>query len=796
MQSLDDDAAETAHLPETLHAFFDAIPDLVLFARPDGRVVFVNEAFTRLTGYTAEEALGTMPGDLLRCDETDPAAAAAIDRAIAENTPIVQETVNARKNGEIFRAEVRMNPVRNHDGKVVGLLFVDRDLSSLNTEIARRTDAERESARLREQLRLAIESMPDGFVLYDDNDRLVLSNQRYREIYKDEDGFTITGMSFEALLRHDLAHGKFPDAVGREEAWVAERLARFCDPSGPFLQRLDDGTWLRILEKRTPDGFLVGLRTDVTELREKQIALEALNDELSTALAARDAAEARFFDIAAISADWFWEQDADLRFTYVSESLRGSTGVDPTSTIGRRRAELTLTEALKGYASDPAWLEERVSQRKPFRDFVYFFGHPDGGPEKGHWVRISGAPFFDAEGAFAGYRGTGSNITALLEARKRAEVADEAKSRFLATMSHEIRTPLTALLGHADLLRRKAEGAELAEHARAITEAGELLLTLVNDSLDIAKIEAGRLDLAEVVFRPDALLDRVARLHRARAEAKGLALEIHSAFSAEEELVGDEGRLIQVLNNLVGNAVTYTDRGGITLVALPLETGGVRFEVHDTGPGLAPAEAERLFDRFAQGAASAGRGGTGLGLAVVRQLVDLMNGTVDTRPATTQGTVMRVTLPLVSPAPRPPVPEIPQAETDALTGTKVLVVDDMAMNREVMRLLLAELGPEAVIVGSGQAALEAARTEVFDAYLLDISMPVMDGPETLKRLRALEQMIGRSPAKALAITANAFDDQMAEYRANGFDDVVEKPLTLDTLSAGLFRALVENAAAD
>ncbi|MEM9761181.1 MAG: ATP-binding protein [Pseudomonadota bacterium] len=788
---------------DTIQIVIDAMADIVLFCEPDGRVRLVNQAFTSVTGCSAVDAVGKRPGELLQCSTNDETAGdaieSAIESAIANHRAVTQTIINACADGTEYHAEVRLNPVRDAGGTVVAMLFVERDITALVREMARRTDAERESARLRKQLSIAIEAMPDGFVLYDRDDRLVICNERYRQLYGDSEGKFVPGADFEDLLREDLAKGKFPDAIGREEAWVAERLDLHRNPGEPILQQLDDGTWLNVRELRTSDGGLVGLRTDVTELREKALELERLNAALTAALAARDKAEARFFDIAAISSDWFWEQDDEFRFTYVSSTLLESTGVDPATALGRRRAEMTAPGTIAGYASDPAWLEQRLAKREPFREFVYFFTDPGSASSRGEWVRISGAPFYDSAGEFAGYRGTGSNITALLEARQRAEEADKAKTQFLATMSHEIRTPMTALLGHAQLLQHGAltldAPAGIGEHARAIGEAGELMLSLVNDCLDLAKIEEGKLALKRAPFSPAVLLERVARLHQARAEAAGLRVNIRCDIDPEARFIGDELRLLQVLNNLVSNAVAYTDEGSVTLTLQEGEDEGLVFEVQDTGPGLSADIAATLFDRFAQGASAAGRGGTGLGLAVVRQLVDLMRGTVDVLPLRSlageqrRGTVMRVTLPLPPEEAARTEQRSQAADQHNFSALRVLAVDDVVMNREVIGAMLDFLGPAAVIVSSGQAALDAIQSESFNTYLIDISMPDLDGPGTLAALRRLEQADGRQTAHAVAMTAHAFEHQRTTYLDAGFDEVLVKPLTLDSLRGALAAAL-------
>ncbi|MEM6679916.1 MAG: ATP-binding protein, partial [Pseudomonadota bacterium] len=712
--------------PQGIQSFIDAYLDIVFISDPQGRVLYVNRAFQSITGYPDEAVLGRRPGELLRCAETDPLTAAAIDNAIAEHRALECDIVNARRDGTLYYAEVRLTPIMRADGTVEGMLFAERDVTQLYEERARRTEAEEESRRLRDQLRVAIDTIPDGLVLFDANDRLVISNDRYHEIYDDDDAFDPMA-GFAELVRRDIARGKFPDAAGREEAWLAERVASFRNPGDPVIQRLDDGTWLRITERRTLDGGLVSLRTDITELREKQLELERINAELKAALAAQAAAEERFFDIAAISADWFWEQDHELRFTFISESLRDSTGHDPRYTIGGRREDIAAAEIVSPYSGNPDWLEERISRREPFQDFVYQLSPPlDGGGRS--WVRISGAPIFDNAGTFKGYRGVGSNITPLIEARQRAEEADRAKSEFLATMSHEIRTPMTAVIGHAEMLVRESDPARVADHARTIGEAGAMMLSLVNDCLDLARIEQGRLLLRTNTLTPADLVERVGRLLRPQAEEKGLEITFVVSAAARAPRLGDETRLIQMLTNLVGNAIAYTDEGHVEISADVDEEGRVLFGVCDTGPGLTQAEAECLFERFAQGPLANQQGGSGLGLAVVNQLTGLMGGTIHIRACTDHngGTKITLTLPLVMVADAEqddPLASTPDSAAPAPSlPRRVLVVDDVALNREIMGLLLDALGVEHVIVDSGPAALSVAQTEPFDAYLVDISM--------------------------------------------------------------------------
>ncbi len=341
-----------------------------------------------------------------------------------------------------------------------------------------------------------------------------------------------------------------------------------------------------------------------------------------------------------------------------------------------------------------------------------------------------------------------------------AQAAGQAKMRFLANMSHEIRTPLNGILGMAHLLARSPLDDGQRRRVDSLLHSGRHLLTVVNGVLDFSKVSEGKLELARRPFDLRRTIGEALSLFTARAEIRGIALAMRVAQDVPAWVDGDAGRLTQVLNNLVGNAVKFTERGRIALEVgrMPGSPDCLRFEVRDTGIGIAPADQGRLFEPFRQVDDSATRrhGGTGLGLAISRELVTLMGGEIGLESRPGEGSVFWFTAEL--PETHAPAPQ-PSRETGAsvtLSG-RVLVVEDNDINREIARDILAGQGLEVRCASDGAQAVALADTEVFDVILMDCQMPVLDGFAATGRIRAREREMGQSRVPIVALTASALE---------------------------------------
>jgi len=374
-----------------------------------------------------------------------------------------------------------------------------------------------------------------------------------------------------------------------------------------------------------------------------------------------------------------------------------------------------------------------------------------------------------------------------------AQQANQAKSAFLATISHEIRTPLNGILGMAQAMSREPMTGDQQERLRVLRQSGSTLLTLLNDMLDMAKIEAGKIQLEAVDFDPEALARDACDAFGAIATEKGLALSFE-ARGVRGLYRGDPTRVRQILYNLIGNAVKFTDQGRVD-VRLALEETGFVVTVEDTGVGFSDAARTSLFEKFSQGDATTTRrfGGSGLGLPISRDLARLMEGeiTVESRPGA--GSSFRVFLPIPRterPAATPAA--APAAEHLAMSRggrPAILVAEDNPTNQVVLRSLLADAGVDLEVVEDGRLALEAWRRRAFDLILMDINMPVMDGVSATRAIRAEERERARARTPIIALTANAMDHQKHDYLAAGLDAHVSKPIDLTALFAAMAEAL-------
>jgi signal transduction histidine kinase/ActR/RegA family two-component response regulator len=380
----------------------------------------------------------------------------------------------------------------------------------------------------------------------------------------------------------------------------------------------------------------------------------------------------------------------------------------------------------------------------------------------------------------------------LESARDAAEAASQAKSRFLAVMSHELRTPLHGVLGAAELLQRET-GVTPEQQAWVATvqRGGRHLLRLVEDMLDLSRIEAGRLDLAQQPLDLRRCLARALESVQPLADSKGLQLSSQLDAGLPAWVRGDALRLSQVLINLLGNAVKFTDRGEVQLRAWHEAARGVLVEVRDSGIGIAAADRERIFESFVQADSGSTRrhGGTGLGLAITRQLVGLMGGRLALDSELGRGTRVQLVLPLPSAEPPSTTAENEAEPTATLAGMRVLLVDDDSVNTTIASHLLELMQAQVHCADSGEAALQWLTHSHCDIVLMDWRMPGMDGLEATRRLRAGQAGAAGRTVPVLALTASAFDDDRAACLAAGMNDVLVKPVDGATLLQALRRHL-------
>lgn len=486
----------------------------------------------------------------------------------------------------------------------------------------------------------------------------------------------------------------------------------------------------------------------------------------------------RFKDFAKTVGDWFWEIDPDYRFTYISSPNLANHTIDHSNMLRAFGEHGDFAEKLKA----------KLEAEEAFEDLEWQF--EDHGQIV--WFSISGTPFFNKQGTFLGFRGTAKDITSrkqqifeLQQARQQAESANKAKSQFLAMMSHEIRTPLNAVLGLLDMLGSSGLDNKQMSWINQMDQSAQLLLTIINDILDLSRIESGSFELYYDKMSLSDCVDLVVTQLQEQATKKHIRFNTTIKSGVPDAIVGDKNRISQVLFNLVGNAIKFTNEGSVN-VDIHRDGKQLKIEVSDTGIGIAPEAQKILFNPFIQADGSITRkyGGTGLGLAISQHLIQKMQGEINLRSVTGKGSCFTVTIPLKeSPQNDKHRMCMPQ-DKQSLVPLNILVAEDSPTNQLVAKLMLEKRGHQVTIVSNGQQVVDMDPLSLaeFDLILMDISMPVMDGIQATKALRDSGII-----TPIIALTANVMQADQEEYLRAGMNDFIPKPIIAKDLEMVLAR---------
>jgi PAS domain S-box-containing protein len=773
---------------ERFRGVFEHAPSGICVGGLDGRLLQVNGAFCRMLGYSEWELLTKTWRQLTHPDDLGPAPRRQEQLCNNPAGCLDAEIRYIHQTGKVVWARVRVSVVRDSGDSPLYFVVHAEDI----TERKRSEDALHESE---DRFRVMADSCPTMIWVTGAEGEAQFINRQYREFCGATQEQAEGDNWWQLIHPEDVTDyvGAFQNAVREHRPFRAEARLRRAD-----------GEWRLVGSYATPrlspgGAFLghVGLSADITE---RNLAEQALRNS-----------EEKFRELAENIREVFWMMPpAANEMLYVSpvyeqvwgrscESLHQNpmSWAEAIHPDDREQAHLVFARQIQG---EPVDSEYRISTPR--------------GQEK--WIRDRAFPIRNAEGQLTRVVGIAEDVTEqkhheeeLIHAREAADAANRAKSRFLANMSHEIRTPMNGVLGMLQLLEETDLTPEQRRFAGVARNSGRALVELIDGILDLSKIEAQKITLQKLSFNLHHALEEAAEPLRVQANAKGLQFHSRIAPDTPEYVRGDVHRVRQVLTNLVGNAIKFTDRGEVTLYT-GLESQGdgtatVRFAIADTGIGIRPEQLAVLFSPFVQADASTTRryGGTGLGLAICKQLVEMMEGTIGVDTEEGRGSTFWFTAVFGRSSEQPASERkdesgvragaTPRIRTDA----RILVAEDNATNRDVILAQLQKLGYQATAVCNGAEAIQALQADAlehkgYDLVLMDCQMPVMDGFEATRHIRESTQ----AGIPIIAVTADAMSGDRDRCLSKGMNDYISKPVDLGALAEVLAKWLTRPAASE
>ncbi len=755
-------------------SLFDCSPDAIFVEDFNGVVLDVNPAACRLQGLPRERLVGLSVYDLTPTNQRD-ALARGFGRLVRGDLQFI-EGYSWHVDGRAIPVELHVN--RFEYGGVPALLLIVREL----------TERRRVQGQL-EKLSRAVEQTADGVFITDRNGLIEYINPAFEQM---------TGYSPE-------------EAVGQ-----TPRLVKSGRHGVEFYQRLWETvlagrTFRSTLTNRKKDGELCYADVTITPLKDVRGAVTHFVATWKDITEAKEAEEElrrsreRFELAVAGSGDGIWDWDVTRNEVFFSRRWKQMLGyaedeISPQFIEWENR--LHPDDRERALATVKAYLDGQL----PEYELEHRLRHKDGGYR---WILTRGVALRDADGRPYRMAGSHTDVTdrkkaeeKLRAAQRAAEEANRAKSEFLANVSHELRTPLNGILGMTDLVLGTTLADEQREHLQLVKVSTAHLLAVINDLLDFSKIEAGRLELVPAPFRVRASLAGTISALAVQARAKGLDFHCDVQPAVPDRLVGDWPRLAQVLVNLIGNAIKFTEKGAVFVEvglaacglaassAKPQAAVELQFLVRDTGIGIPAAQLRRIFDPFVQADSSTTRryGGTGLGLSIAAKLVEMMGGRIEVESTPGRGSTFRFTAALPT-APVESEKAATPSDHDARAPSsaqplRLLIAEDHEINQRVLTALLSRMGHKSVVAPNGRAALERLANETFDGVLMDVQMPELDGLQATACIRAAEVGTDRH-LPIVALTAHAMTGDRERCLAAGMDGYLSKPINPDALAHAL-----------
>lgn len=782
-------------------AILDHAGYAVIATDPSGTITLFNPAAEALLGYEAEELIGKSTPALFHDRQEVIDRAAIVSREVGYDVapgfdvfvakakaglPSLDQWTYVTRSGERVPVSLNVSLLTSDDGRPLGFLGIARDLSEQLRDDAALKAAKMEADRQSQMLIATMANMDDGLMVVGDDTRIEIFNERALELLGLPEDLMRSRPTAQAILEYQTAQGEFAQSDAQVKSLLMPTLI---DGVRSHYERTrPNGTVLEIRTKSFGASSAVRTYRDITV--QKRLELELRDNESRFRLLAENTS-----DVIVLL------RNHDDERIYVSPSIKQLLGYSPEEFVALDRTDFVHEEDVAKLAQ----LRRDLNEENPTATSVHRLRHRLG---KWIWVEtvytLLKADEHKSADVIAVIRDVGERHRQqeeLQTAKDAAENAANAKSEFLAVMSHELRTPLNSVIGFSRLMLDSGEltTPAMQRYSRLVHDASKTLLSVVNDVLEVSRIEAGAIDLDLRPFSPLALVEGAADLLRPQASDKGVALLVGVAPDLPSSLIGDDARLRQILLNLLSNALKFTAHGKVELEVRSLRSDGdrnhLRFSVRDTGIGIPESKRSRIFERFSQADASTSRtyGGTGLGLSICKSLVELMDGEIgfDSREGHGSEFWFTVDLAPASTAADPGFLDGSAAGPRRNRPLHILLAEDVEMNQELAVAIISEWGHRIDVVSDGAGAVDAVQRQRYDLVLMDVRMPVMDGIEATSRIRAMGGVHARMPI--VAMTANVMAEEVARFREAGMNDHIGKPFDPDELHALIDRFAVPDA---
>ena len=764
-------------------------PASIVITNIDGNIVYVNQRFCELTGYEKEEVWGKNP-NILKSDHAPREFYKELWDTITQGKEWQGEFLNKKKNGELYWELASISAVKNSKGEVINFLAIKEDITERKA-----TQATLENERT--LFRTIIDLIPDAVYVKDLNFRKILSNPTDVKFSGKSNEEEVLGKTDYELLPPKVAQKSY-----EEDKQVLETGNPILRAEGTLIDNDKEEHSLliskvplyNIQEKITG---IVGVTHDITTIKEARTALQKAHKSLADVLNA-----AKHTSIIA--------SDTEGLITVFSKGAENITGYSASEMVGKQTPIILHLEPEVERRS--VELSKEAGRRvSGFETFVYNAKHHQHEERNWTYIRKDGSTLVvnlivtairDEHNIITGFLGIAHDITlqkqyeeGLLRARQEAEMANKAKSEFLANVSHEIRTPMNAIIGFAEILMSKIAEPSYKEHIKTILNSGRTLLSLINDILDLSKIEAGKLEIEYEPVHLPSVINEIQQVFMPKVKLKQLEFEIISSPDLPEYIFMDQVRLNQILFNVVGNAIKFTDKGYIRLETkaespTSPEIIDLTIEIEDTGIGIPQSQIETIFEAFTQQSGQSTRKyeGTGLGLAISKRLTEKMNGTISIKSEVGKGSTFTICFKEIKLSSSKQLQEAsknPGSGDLVFEPATVMIVDDIDFNIKILRSMLDYPNLKFVEATSGEEAIEMLEHEKPDIIFMDIRMPGMSGISATEIIKYKLKI----KAPVIAFTASAMQSQLAQIKVL-FDGLLYKPVTQKFLQEVIRKYLV------